>query len=158
MSVESQLPDEVVAAVRRSNVATSRVERWKRLGICYCAALLTVLTPVAVVTAVKGNSTADDAVAILRTVRAAQIESTKRGIDIKASSANSARTLELIQGCLSPGGKCNQRNQRNQAAVIDQLGQLWTYAGLCLNNPNVPQNTGAQQDCVARLIRENANG
>jgi hypothetical protein len=147
--LESQLPPEVVEAVRAANRATSRVERWKRIGILYIAALMSVVTGLVVYEGITAANTLD-------AVRQTQLESAARGIDIKASSANSEQILQTLTDCLTPGGTCYQRNVANQADVLSTVQRLVVVTQICAQEGS-NRSYSSMQACVATLMEAHSH-
>jgi hypothetical protein len=75
-----------------------------------------------------------------------------------AAAVQAKAGTELLRDCILPGGKCFARNQADQADVLHQAGQLFTYVALCNDQPGVRGNYQAMNACLITQIRAHGVG
>jgi hypothetical protein len=89
--------------------------------------------------------------ALVRLIRTQQKTNATKVSDAK-------RAVDILTDCLTPGGKCYERGQKNQANLLGIVGDIFRYTLECDQDPSTPHNDQAQKQCVALLMEEHHAG
>lgn len=133
-------------------------EQVKFGAVCWTAAIVTGLAVLVAWLAITDHRTLDAVQAVQQAHSRDVIQAKRSAQDAAAAARSSTQLLTIVKDCLTPGTPCSDRSAANTQKVLSQVGRIYTYAGLCLANPAIPQNTAAQETCVARLIKEHGLG
>lgn len=105
---------------------------------------------------------------VLITVRLNQA-SIQSGVDQTHQTAQSAKhaaqsakqaayaaqeSTAILTDCLTPGGKCYERNKGNTAAILTDITKRFEFVVICGRDPALTHNYPGFNACVTRMTKE----
>lgn len=73
---------------------------------------------------------------------------------IRDTQKGSSRSVEIIEDCTDPGGKCYRRSQERTAAIVGDIGKLAAYASACADQRGVQGQDEVLRCLLDRLRRD----
>jgi hypothetical protein len=124
--------------------ALDRAEKFRALYRVVLGLSIAAVLALTGINAVQGNQT-------LHAIRAQQQANAPKVDEALVAARAARRGVAILEDCLTPGGKCYERSQANQADVLDIVTQRFIYVMACSQNTATQTSVTALTRCVANL-------